>query len=154
MQRFKTRLRLLTEKLGGTITYEHNGSLVVTLELGNVRFLPLARDVMQCDVSLNGESFSFSAPKTHCFDIADRLAAPHLAPTLTEYSPNLLIELCEYIKDEQADGRIADLKRAIESDPSVVYAELGGNRWVAEYYHGYLILTDDLCYGATNIVEL
>ena len=109
---------------------------------------------MQCDISLDGDGFSISAPKTHCFDIVDRLAAPHLEPKLKQYAPDILIELSEYVRDEQAGDRIDDLKRKVASDPSVVFAELGGNRWLAEYYHGHLILTDDLCYGATNIVEL
>ena len=154
MQRFKTRLRLFTEKHGGSLTYENDGSLVVTLAAGRVHFQPLSRNEMQCDISLDGDGFSISAPKTHCFDIVDRLAVPHLAAKLKQYAPELLIELSEYINDEQAGERIAELKRKIASDPSVVFAELGGNRWVAEYYHGYLILTDDLCYDATNIVEL
>ena len=154
MQRFKTRLRLFTEKHGGSLTYENDGSLVVTLAAGRVHFQPLSRNEMQCDISLDGDGFSISAPKTHCFDIVDRLAAPHLAPKLKQYAPDILIELSEYVRDEQAGDRIDDLKRKVASDPSVVFAELGGNRWLAEYYHGYLILTDDLCYGATNIVEL
>ena len=154
MQRFKTRLRLLTEKLGGSLTYENDGSLVVTLSTGRVHFQPLSRDETRCDISLDGDQFTISAPKTHCFDIVDRMAAPHLAPTLKQYTPNLVIELSEYIRDEQADDRIANLKRNVASDPTLVFAELGGNRWVAEYYHGYLILTDDLCYGATNMVKL
>lgn len=154
MQRFKTRLRLLTEKLGGALAYEHDGSVVVTLTAHRVHFQSLSRDEMQCHIALDGDDFSISAPKTHCFDIVDRLATPHLAPKLKQYAPNLLIELSEYVRDEHAGDKIADLKRKVLSDPTIVFAELGGNRWVAEYYHGYLILTDDLCYGATNIVEL
>ncbi len=154
MQRFKTRLRLLTEKLGGTLIYEDDGSLVATLTTGGVRFQSLSRDEMHCDISLDGDDFSISAPKTHCFDILDRLTTPHLASKLKQYVPELLIELSEYVLNEQAGDRIADLKRKVTSDQTLVYAELGGNRWVAEYYHGYLILTDDLCCDATNMVEL
>ncbi|WDQ16155.1 hypothetical protein [Rhodopirellula sp. P2] len=154
MQRFKTRLRLLAEKLGGSLTFGHDGSLIVMLSTGRVHFQPLSRDEMRCDVTLDGDEFSLTARKTHCFDIVDRLSAPHLAPKLKRYAPNLLIELSEYIRDEQAGDRIADLKRKVIADPTIVFAELGGNRWIAEYYHGYLILSDDLCYGATNMVEL
>ena len=154
MQRFKTRLRLLTQKLGRSLTYEHDGSLVASLSANRVHFQPLSRDEMRCDISLDGDGFTISAPKTHCFDIVGRMAAPHLAPRLKQYTPNLVIELSEYINDEQAGDRIADLKRKVAADPTIVFAELGGNRWIAEYYHGYLILMDDLCYGATNMVEL
>ena len=154
MQRYKTRLRLLTEKHGGSLSYEHDSSLVVTLSAGRVHFQPLSRDETRCHISLDSDEFTISVPKTHCFDIVDRMAAPHLAPKLKEYAPNLLIELSEYIRDEQTDDQIADLKRKVASDPTIVFAELGGNRWVAEYYHGYVILTDDLCYGATNVVKL
>ncbi len=109
---------------------------------------------MQCHISLDDDDFSITAPKTHCFDIVDRMTRPHLAPKLKQYTPDLLIELSEYINDEQAGDQIAELKRTVASDETIVSAELGGNRWGAEYYHGYLILTDDLCYGATNVVEV
>ena len=154
MQRFKIRLRLLTEKLGGSLTYERDGSLVVAFATGRVHFQPVSRDEMQCDISFDGDTFTISAPKTHCFDIVSRLAATHLAPNLKQYAPNLLIELAEYIRDEQAGDQIAELRSKVSADPTIVFALLGGNRWVAEYYHGYLILTDDLCRGATNVVKL
>ena len=153
MQAFKTRIQLLAEKLGGSLGFEHDGSLVVTLANGRIHFRPSSRDQMQCDITLDGDDFSITAPKSHCFDIIYRFATPHLAQKLRQYTPNLLIELSEYINDEQADGRIADLKRAIADDPSLTSMELGGNRLVAEYNNGYLILTDDLCYGATNVVN-
>ena len=154
MKRFKTRLRLLSEKHSGSLTYEQDGSLVVSLSASRIHFEPLSRDDMRCDIFFDGEEFAISAPQTHCFDIVWRVATPHLAPKLKQYTPNLLIELSEYINAERAADQIADLKRKVAADPTIVCFKLGGNRWIAEYYHGYLILMDDLCVGATNMVKL
>jgi len=31
---------------------------------------------------------------------------------------------------------------------------LGGNRYVAEYYNGLLIMTDDLCWAKSNVIPI
>jgi hypothetical protein len=154
MQQFKTRLRLLAEKLGGTISYGYDGSLGIVLPSGRVNFMPSTRSNMHCEVIYQGEHSSFAAPKTHCFDIIYRIASPHLASKLMQYTPNPLVELEEYIDEERAGKWIEELKDSIANDPSIETKKLGGNHFEAEYYHGYLILTDDLCYGATNMVRL
>ncbi|MEM8735495.1 MAG: hypothetical protein AAGG44_14775 [Planctomycetota bacterium] len=78
----------------------------------------------------------------------------HLASALKEYSSNRPIELSEFILDEQAAKDFANLKQQIHDDPTIVSADLGGNRWRAEYYHGHIVLTDDLGRAATNVVEI
>ena len=154
MQRFKKRLRLLTEKHGGTIAYGDDDSLTVTFNTGTARFSSLGYDSMHCELTVGVASFPIRAPKTYCFDITARLASAHLSETLRDYQRGQLLELSDYIRDEHGGPIIDQFKQRLASDPSIAYAEFGGNRILAEYFHGVVILYDDLCLDATNVVEL
>jgi hypothetical protein len=153
MQRFKKRLRLLAEKLGGTLAYDQDGSLRLRFNTGSARFSSLSYDAMHCEIELGDAAFPIRAPKEFVFDIADRLAAPHLAPKLRSYTRGSLLTLQDYIDDEHGGPCIESLRKRLVDDPSLVQANLGGNRIFAEYYRGVLILCDDLCRDATNVVD-
>lgn len=74
MQRFKKRLRLLTEKNGGTISYRDEDSLTFAFKPGTAH----------CELTV-GNTFPVGPPKSFCFDIAARLAIPYLAQNLHRY---------------------------------------------------------------------
>lgn len=154
MQRFKKRLRLLVERLGGTLEYGNDGSLRVRLDTGSAHFSSRSYDAMHCEIDLGDKEFPIRAPKAFVFDIVSRLATPHLAPSLRKYARGSLLTLQDYIDDEHGAPWIESLRERISKDPSIVRANLGGNRILAEYYHGVLILYDDLCDNATNVIEL
>ena len=154
MQRFKKRLRLLTERHGGTISYGDEDSITVAFNTCTVRFSALDYDSMHCELSVGDNVFPIRAPKSYCFDIASRLAVPHLAKTLHQYQRGPLLELSDYIRDEHGGTAIEEFKRRLAADPTISAADFGGNRILAEYFNGVLILYDDLCTDATNVVEL
>ena len=154
MQRFKKRLRLLAEKLSGTLEYGDDASLRVRFGTGSAHFSSLSYDAMHCEIDLGETAFAIRAPKAFVFDIVSRLATPHLAPLLRKYSRGSLLTLKNYIDNEHGGPCIESLRERIVDDPSIVRADLGGNRILAEYYHGVLILCDDLSGDATNVIEI
>ena len=154
MQRFKKRLRLLVEKLGGTLEYGNDESIRLQLNTGSACLLSLSYDAMHCDINLGDTVFPIRAPKAFVFDIVSRLATPHLAPLLRKYNRGSLLTLQDYIDNEHGGPCIESLCERIADDPSIVRTDLGGNRILAEYYHGVLILCDDLCEDATNVIEI
>ncbi len=154
MHRFKKRLRLLVEKLGGVLEYRDDDSIDVRFNTGSIRVSSLSYDTMQCDLKVDDAAFLVRAPKVFVFDIVSRLAAPHLAPLLRNYTHGSLLTLQDYIDNEQGGSCIETLHTHIVDDPSITHSDLGGNRILVEYYHGMLILCDDLCDDATNVIEL
>jgi hypothetical protein len=48
---------------------------------------------------------------------------------------------------------LQNLRERIAAEPMLSHATLGGNRVVAEYYRGILVLRDDLAIAATNVVD-
>ena len=153
MQHFKKRARILTEKLGGDLSYGHNGSLTFQLGQKSATFDPISMDEMKCSVEIDGASTRFQIPKSYIFDIMDKLGAPHLASSLLEYERKPILQLNDYITDENGQSFLDGLRQQIADDPSLANAELGGNRIIVEYYRGTLIISDDILSCATNVVD-
>lgn len=153
MRRFKKRLRLLTEKHGGTISCGHDESLIVAFSSGRAHFSSLDYHDMHCDVTVGETSFPIRVPKSFCFDITFRLASTHLCKKLHKYQRGTLLELSDYFRGEQGDFDIEQFKLRLASDPTIASADFGGDRILAEFYHGVLVLYDDLCMDATNVFE-
>ena len=154
MQRFKKHARLLTEQLGGSIEYGHDGSLTVRIKSRSASFTPTSVADMTCVCSWDDESFTFTTRKHYIFDIIDRLATDHLFTTLRGYGSPVLLELSDYITEERGEPFLQSLRDQIAADPTLQYAELGGNCILVEYVRGALIIRDDLCRAATNVVDL
>ena len=153
MERFKTRVRLLTEQLGGKISYEHDGSICVEFDIGSAKFSPTSAAIMNCAVSTAGVTSNLSLAKTFVFDIVDRLARPHLADSLHDYSEPSILQVDDYIREERGESELQRLRKQIVHDPLLKFMDLGGNRITLEYYSGVLVLRDDLLLQATNVIE-
>lgn len=153
MQRFKKHLRLLVESFGGEIGYGHDDSLRVKFPAGQATFSPLSYDAMHCEIDAGDGVFPVRASKIYVFDIVDRLASPYFAPRLRQYQPGELITLEHYIEEEMGEIGLADLRDRLAVDPSLTQASIDGNRILVAYYRGVLILRDDLCLSATNVVD-
>ena len=156
MQRFKRHARLLAEQMGGAISYGHDESFKVDFTSHAIHFEPSTDDrMMTCHCELqNGSTFVFSASQNCIFDIIDRFARDHLRESLRDYDPPDLLELSDYINEEDAELEIQQLRDRIAAEPELHYAELGGNCIFVEYVGGALIIRDELLRWATNVVEI
>ena len=67
----------------------------------------------------------------------------------------ILLTIEEWIKEEGdfAKDQIEGLKIDLENE-QIEFRKLGGNRFEAEYFKGILILTDDLCWGKSNVISI
>ena len=61
----------------------------------------------------------------------------------------------EWIKEEGkfAEEQLEELKRDLRYE-QIEFREVGGNRYVAEYYNGLLIMTDDLYWAKSNVIPI
>jgi hypothetical protein len=110
-------------------------------------------DVMDCSIDLGEGSQRFSLAKSYVFDIVDRLASPHLASSLHNYTKPQILELDDYIHGDRGAPILQSLRDRIAANPSLVHADLGGDCVLVEYYHGVLILRDDLMTLGTTVVD-
>jgi hypothetical protein len=164
MQRFKKRVCLLTEKLGGELEYGDNDAVSVRFGTKTAHFVakpyddsdPFSArsyDVMNCSVDLGDGPRCFALPKTYVFDIVYRLASTHLSSTLRDYQTPSILQLSDYINRENGATDLQSLRERVAADPSLKHAKLGGNVIFIEYYRGVLIIYDDLAWGAINVVD-
>ncbi len=154
MQRFKKPIRLLTEKNGGVLDYGADDSLTVTFESRTVRCTSVAYNSMDCSIDLGDGPRTVRIDKSYVFDIIDRLSSPHLSATLRDYPRPPILQLADYISEEHGGPAIQKLRERVVAEPSLLYCELGGNRLLVEFYHGVLIISDDLAMDGTNVVDL
>ena len=156
MQRIKKHARLFTERMGGVISFGHNDSFKIEFQDHSMQFIPEAAGrMMSCQCFSNNKlDFTFSASRNCVFDIIDRFARDHLRETLREYSPPDLLELGNYIEEENGETEVRRLRERVAAEPDLQYAELGGNCIFVEYVSGALIIRDELLRWATNMVEL
>lgn len=153
MLRFKKRIRLLAEERNGVVEYDQGDSIRVRCDTRSVTFTSKSFETMACCIDLGDGPRTFPLPKTYVFDIVDRLASSHLASTLRDYPRLPILQIDDYIKDEQGLPFLLSLQRELSDNPALVHKELGGNRILAEYFRGMMILRDDLIMAATNVIE-
>lgn len=164
MQRFRKRVRLLAEKLGGTLDDGDGDSLTVRFDARSAHFVAMpydrsahviarSYDVMDCSIDLGEGSQRFSLEKSYVFDIVDRLASPHLASSLHSYPKPELLELDDDIHGDRGAPNLQSLRDRIAANPSLVHADLGGDCVMVEYYRGVLILRDELMTFGTTVVD-
>ena len=153
MQSFKKRVRLLVEKIGGELAYGNDGGLAVRHGSNSASFAPVSVDEMHATINVAGDSVSYQISKNYVFDIVDRLGSTHLASSLLAYEQKPILKLDDYIREEHGELFLECLRKQLANDPSIAHAELGGNRILVEYYSGVLIISDDLLWSATNVVD-
>ena len=153
MQRYKRRARILSEKLGGLLSYGQDGTLVFQHGENAVSFKPLSHNKMSGVIEIGEQSKKLDIPKKYVFDVMEKLAASHLAETLLNYDLLPVLEIADYINDEQGQRDLDELKQQLADNPSLKYADLGGNRILVQYFSGTLIISDDLLMAATNVVD-
>lgn len=153
MQRFKKRIRILAEECNSDIEYGHDDSIHVRFDSGSATFTPMSFETMACCIDLGDGPRTFTLPKTYVFDVVDRLASSHLASTLRDYPKSPILQLDDYINDERGLPFLLSLQQELSDNPSLVRKELGGNRILAKYFRGVMILRDDLIMAGTNVIE-
>ncbi|PQO46331.1 hypothetical protein [Blastopirellula marina] len=153
MQQYKKRLRLLVEEIGGEIAYLHNEALGIQFESRRVEFVPTSRADMEAIVDLGNGTQTLYLPKQYCFDVTDCLSCKHRAAKLPDYHVRYLLQLSDYIQEEQGEQPLKELQTELAQNPDLERRELGGNIIFPTYYRGILILRYDLASGCTNVLE-
>tara|TARA_B100000795_G_scaffold116448_1_gene86471 strand:- start:291 stop:761 length:471 start_codon:yes stop_codon:yes gene_type:complete len=151
----KKNIRILAEKFNHKIEYQND---VVVLK-NNINEIKLwETDKYGIYISYNIEDSSSKILKSNneiVYDILlDLLNRKEQKERLT-MKTGILLSIEDWIKEEGefAKDKLEELKKDLKYT-KIKSRILGGNRYGAEYYNGLLILTDDLCWGKSNVVTI
>ena len=149
----KKHIRLLAEKFNHSIEYVGNG-LTIQNSINFIEISPVSESKSIFTYNVDGEKVKKSIDNSIIYDLlidcitrtsSDALSLKNSTPITIDDWVNeegvWAIDALNKLKKEIREGTISD-------------KVLGGNRFEVEYYQGLLILTDDLCWGRSNVIEL
>ncbi|MEO1048994.1 MAG: hypothetical protein AAFX87_00095 [Bacteroidota bacterium] len=150
----KKNIRLFAEKYKHTIEYDKDVMLLKS-KINQIKVW--VEDKYGVNIALNkGQLITDIKVDTHLiYDALHQIFIRNSDLDAYKRPAGILITLDEWINEEGefAEEQIQQLKKQL-ADATIDYKHLGGNRFIAEFYKGVVILTDDLSWAATNIVHL
>jgi hypothetical protein len=150
---YKKRLRLYATYLNCTLDYTHSSGFRIQHKEHLLEIETISRTHMQCAVTTPQQTFQFQTQKIYVFDILEMFTSEYWLPKLNHYSCYLQpYTIGDYIREEDGAEWIAELREKVQKHPHVSH-DLGGNRILAKYATGILILSDDLCVIPTNVFD-
>lgn len=153
-QRIKKTIRLLADKFDHLMVYEKDIMLLKN-QVNNIQIRQEDKYGMTISYKLGGKVNKQKLPLERIYDVMLQLLQRQDDHTQIAAKPGVLLTVEEWIKEEGAWARerLENLIRDLNSQ-AFAYRWLGGNRYQAEYYKGLLIITDDLGWAVSNVIEL
>lgn len=151
----KSNIRKLAEKFNHEIEYQKD-IVVLKSEINKIDLWQTDKYGINISYNLNENLYDKLEVKIEdVYDIIlDLLSRKENVEKLTlKTGTRLTTE--EWIKEEGefAKEQLEELKRDLQYE-EIEFRELGGNRYVVEYYNGLLIMTDDLCWAKSNVIPI
>ncbi|MDO1451295.1 hypothetical protein Q0590_33785 [Rhodocytophaga aerolata] len=149
----KKNIRVLAEKYHYTIQYDRE---VVRLEGGSnkIEVEPTNKGRLTIKYSASKGTERLEIPNDEIYDVLIELFRRKEADELHQKEGDLItLDLYRQEEGTIVDQWLKQLKEEI-STKGITHKEIGGNRIEAEYYKGLLILTDDLVFYLSNVIEL
>lgn len=151
-QLIKRNIRLLSERFNHSIEYSSE-YLLINSDLNSIKVSPNSK--YGFIINYNSESGNVQI-EIELEDIYDVLIELLRRKELYQLKAKTEKLICiEDWTSEEGDWIIQELKELhlrLENE-SFDFIEIGGNRFEGEYYKGLLILTDDLCWNKSNVIE-
>jgi hypothetical protein len=146
-------IRLLAEKYHHRVGYDKE-VILVEGSFNRIRIEKKLKEEMVISYNTTKEVERLEIPQIEIYDILIELLRRN-QPDRVKRKGGSLLTLQVYRQEEgnTFDQWLKELKIEIHTTGST-HKELGGNRILTEYYKGLLILTDDLVYYLSNVIEL
>jgi hypothetical protein len=149
----KKNIRVLAEKYHHSIQYDKE---VVRLEAGSntIEVEPTNKGVLTIRYNALKETEKLEIPSDEVYDVLIELLRRKETAVIHRKEGDLItLDLYRQEEGTIVDQWLKQLKAEINTK-GIAHKQLGGNRIEAEYYKGLLILTDDLVYYLSNVIEL
>ncbi|WP_298541902.1 hypothetical protein [uncultured Aquimarina sp.] len=152
-QKIKKNIRIIAEKNNCTILYNSN-SLTIIDSMNSIQIAQNNKYEFDLVYNIIKDIIQIKVPIEEIYDVLLELLR-RIDLNKIKLKTGVLIQLIDWIKEEgvSAKDNLEKLKMDLKIK-SIEYRHLGGNRIEAEYYKGLLILSDDLCWNKSNIIEI
>ena len=150
----KKHIRILAEKFNHLIEYDKD-ILVLKNEINNIRIFQEDKYGINVSFNLLDKYKHLKVTTDRIYDVIIELLSRGKNTQDIELNSEMILTIEDWINEEGdfARKQLEKLKKDLKTE-NIKYRDLGGNRYEAEFYNGILILTDDLCFASSNIIEL
>ena len=151
----KKNLKILAAKFNHSIEYEKD-VLLLKNEVNEIRIWEKSNS--KISVSYNVDQIDkeqLTINTDSVYDLMLQLLSRKDPKILFKAKSGILLTIEEWIKEEGdfLSPSLEELKRDFQ-DGKINSKNLGGNRYLATFFNGILILTDDLCWAKSNVIQL
>ena len=151
-QLIKKNIRLLTERYNHTIEYSTK-DLLINSDLNSIKISPKSKYGFIIDYNSESDVVRIEIELTDIYDVLIELLRRTKLYQLEAKTGDLIdVEIWASEEGDWVIKELRELQLRLENE-SLDFKEIGGNRFEGEYYKGLLILTDDLCWSKSNVIE-
>lgn len=152
-QKIKKHIRLLAERSGHNIDYQAE-SILIRSFLNEVTILQSDKYSFDFQYNTMQGSIKVRAAREDVYDLLLGLLG-RIEAVEVKRKTGPLLTMEEWIKEEGklAKTELEQLRADLQSQ-EIHQRRFGGNRIEAEYYDGLIILSDDLCWWRSNVIEI
>ena len=150
----KKHIRILAEKFNHLIEYDKD-ILVLKNEINDIRIFQEDKYGINVSFNLLDKYRHLKVTTDRIYDVIIELLRRGKNTQDVELNSEMILTVEDWINEEGdfAKKQLEKLKKDLKTE-NIKYRDLGGNRYEVEFYNGILILTDDLCFASSNIIEL
>lgn len=153
MKTIKRNIKLLAEKYNHLIEYDKN-AIILKNSNNDIRIWEEDKHEMNVRYNIDNKNINnLKLDKNHFYDLLIELLTRKKSNLNIEPKDGTLLTLEEWVNEEGdfAKEKLENLKRELKNS-KIEYRLLGGNRYVAEYFKGIIIITDDLYWAKSNVI--
>lgn len=151
--KIKKQVRLLSEKYSHKINYDLE-ILNITNNFNNIKLVSIDRENIQVEYNADLQVTKLTLVNQEVFHTLIELFLRTDAYQI-QSNNGFLLTLNDWFQEEGSFAKESyeSLKKVLQIS-EIEYLNLGGNRIEAEYYKGVLILTDDVNFYKSNLIEV
>lgn len=154
-RKLKQHIRIIAEKFNHRIELQKD-VIVLKNEVNEIKLRETDKHRINISYNINENQLDILKVETeNVYDTVLELLTRNEQEEKPKMKTGILLTIEDWINEEgnSAKEQLEELKRDLR-DKQIQFRELGGNRYVAEYYNGILILIDDLCWAKSNVIPI
>jgi len=150
----KKHIKILAQKFNHSIEYEKN-VLILKNDVNEIKIWEENKYGINISFNLLNKLKQVKITTERIYDFMIELFQRRNSSEDIKLNSEMILTIDDWVNEEGdfAKQQLEKLKNDLKTE-NIKYRQLGGNRYEAEFYNGIIILTDDLYFAASNIVEL
>jgi len=150
----KKHIKILAQKFNHSVEYKKD-ILIFKNEVNEIKIWQKDKYSINISFNLLNKPKQVKIITERIYDFVIELFQRKNNSEDIKLNSEMILTIDDWVNEEGdfAKQQLEKLKRDLKTE-KITSRQLGGNRYEAEFYNGIIILTDDLYFSASNIVEL